>query len=94
MHASIVYLHVLGAFIFVSAHGASMVTAFRLRSQTDRGRVAELLELSGLSIGLMYIGLVLLLGGGIVAGRRWRHRPGGHPVADGLQAVLRRGSPG
>ena len=68
MHAWIVYLHVLGAFIFVSAHGASMVTAFRLRSQTDQARIAELLELSGLSIGLMYVGLLLLLGGGVVAG--------------------------
>jgi hypothetical protein len=68
MYAFVVLLHVLGAFAFVGAHGVSMVTAFRLRGEHDRVRQASLLELSGLSVGLMYIGLALLLVAGIVAG--------------------------
>jgi uncharacterized membrane protein len=39
-------LHILGAFLFVGAHGVSMLVAFRLRGQTDRARLASLLDLS------------------------------------------------
>lgn len=68
MYALVVVLHVLGAFAFVMAHGVSMLVAFRLRGERDRGRQATLLELSGQSVGIMYIGLALLLVAGIVAG--------------------------
>jgi MFS family permease len=64
----VVYLHVLGAFLFFIAHGTSMMAAFRLRAGVDRARASELLELSGQSIGLMYIGLLVLLAAGILAG--------------------------
>jgi hypothetical protein len=68
MYEIVVFLHVLGAFAFVLAHGVSMITSFRLRSERDPTRQAALLELSGTGIGLMYIGLGLLLLAGIVAG--------------------------
>jgi hypothetical protein len=68
MYAWIVLLHIVGAFIFVMAHGASVVVALRLRGVRDRGQQAALLEVSGISIGAMYIGLALLLIGGIWAG--------------------------
>ena len=68
MYALVVLLHVLGAFAFVMAHGVSMLVAFRLRGERDRARQATLLELSGQSVGIMYIGLALLLVAGIVAG--------------------------
>lgn len=68
MYQSIVYLHVLGAFAFVLAHGTSMFVAFRLRSRRDPAQIADLLELSGIATGLMYIGLGFLLIGGIWAG--------------------------
>jgi hypothetical protein len=61
-------LHVAGAFAFVLAHGASAYAAIRIRSEREPSRVAALLDLSGSSIGLMYISLVLLLAGGIAAG--------------------------
>jgi hypothetical protein len=64
----IVLLHVLGAFGFVFAHGASGLAAFRIRSERDPARVAALLDLSGNSLGLMYISLLILLIGGITAG--------------------------
>jgi cadmium resistance protein CadD (predicted permease) len=68
MHTWIVVAHVLGAFIFIAAHGASMFASFRLRAVTDRGRVLELLDLSSMSLGIMYVGLVILLVAGIAAG--------------------------
>jgi hypothetical protein len=68
MYPWIVFLHVLGAFAFVAAHGVSMVAAFQLRGERDRSRQAALLQLSGTGIGVMYVGLLLLLVAGIVAG--------------------------
>ena len=64
----IVLLHVLGAFGFVFAHGASAFAAFRIRSERDPARVAALLDMSGTSLGLMYVSLLILLIGGIAAG--------------------------
>jgi len=64
----IVLLHVLGAFGFVFAHGASGFAAFRIRSERDPARVAALLDMSGTSLGLMYVSLLILLIGGITAG--------------------------
>ncbi len=64
----IVLLHVLGAFGFVLAHGASAFAAIRIRSERDPARVAALLDMSATSIGLMYISLLILLIGGIAAG--------------------------
>jgi hypothetical protein len=68
MYGIVVLFHVLGAFAFVMAHGVSMVAAFRLRGERDPARQAQLLELSGDSVGLMYIGLAVLLVAGILAG--------------------------
>ena len=68
MYQWIVILHVLGAFAFVAAHGVSMVAVFQLRGERDRARQAALLEVSGTGIGLMYIGLLVLLAAGILAG--------------------------
>jgi hypothetical protein len=68
MYATVVFLHVLGAFAFVLAHGVSMHVSFRLRGERDRARQAQLLELSGQGVGLMYIGLGVLLVAGIAAG--------------------------
>jgi hypothetical protein len=73
MYPWIVLLHVVGAFMFVAAHGASMVIAIRLRTTPERTRQAALLEISGISIGIMYIGLALLLVGGIWAGFAGEH---------------------
>jgi uncharacterized membrane protein len=63
-----VYLHVLGAFLFAFAHGTSMVAAFRIRETRDLAQVRTLLDLSQVATGVMYVGLLLLLIGGIVAG--------------------------
>ena len=68
MYGLVVLLHVLGAFLFVLAHGASMLVSFRLRSERDPVRQAALFELSSTGINLMYVGLAILLLAGIAAG--------------------------
>jgi hypothetical protein len=68
MYPWIVYAHVLGAFVFIAAHGTSMLVAFRLRSTRDRQAAADLLALSASSLGGVYIGLLVLLVAGIAAG--------------------------
>ena len=68
MYSYIVLLHVVGAFVFALAHGVSVAVGLRLRGARSREQVAELLTLSSLAIGGFYIGLVLLLIGGVWAG--------------------------
>ena len=68
MYPYIVLLHVIGAFVFALSHGVSVAVGLRLRGVQSRERVAALLELSGLAIGGLYVGLLLLLIGGIWAG--------------------------
>ena len=68
MYGFVVLLHVLGAFTFVAAHGVSMVAAVRLRGERDRVRQVALLDVSAAGVGVMYVGLLVLLAAGIVAG--------------------------
>jgi predicted integral membrane protein DUF2269 len=64
----IVILHVFAAFTFVLAHGASAMTAFRIRAERDPKRIEALLDLSASSLGLTYGALIVLLLAGIAAG--------------------------
>ena len=64
----IVFLHVLGAFMFAAGHGVSMFVVFQARREQDRGKLAALLDLSGWSLGVAGIGLLLVLAFGILAG--------------------------
>jgi hypothetical protein len=68
MYDYIVLLHVLGAFIFALAHGVSVAVSLRLRAVRSREQVAALLDLSQLAVGGLYVGLLLLLIGGVWAG--------------------------
>jgi hypothetical protein len=68
MYAYIVLLHVIGAFVFALAHGVSVAVGLRLRGVRSREQVAALLDLSGMAIGGLYVGLLLLLVGGVWAG--------------------------
>ena len=64
----IVFLHVLGAFMFVAGHGVSMFAVFAVRKERDRSRLGALLDLSGWSLAVAGIGLLILLISGIAAG--------------------------
>jgi len=68
MHRWWVFLHIAGAFGFLMAHGVSTYAVLRLRKERDPVRVAQLLEMSSSSIGVMWNAIGLLLLGGIVAG--------------------------
>jgi hypothetical protein len=64
----IVLVHVLGAFGFAIGHGVSVHTSFKLRGERDRARVEALLDLSQMSLWLLYGSLLVLLAAGIAAG--------------------------
>jgi len=54
--------------MFVAGHGVSMFVVFRVRRERDRGKLAALLDLSGWSLVVAGIGLLVLLISGILAG--------------------------
>ena len=62
-----VLLHIAGLVIFVACHGVSMFVAFRIRTQREPRAIAAGLEASSAAIGPMYIGLLLLIVGGLGA---------------------------
>jgi hypothetical protein len=56
-------LHLVGVFAFLLSHGVSVTVAFRIRKERDRVKIRDLISLSGSSVRLMYVSLVLLLAG-------------------------------
>ena len=68
MYQWVVFLHILAAFGFALAHGASVAVLLKLRTERDRERIRTLLELSGASMRGFYGSILVLLGAGIVAG--------------------------
>jgi uncharacterized membrane protein len=64
----LVLLHVVGAFVFVGSHGVAIFMTVRISRERDRSRIAALLDLSSASMAALYVGLLLLLVGGISAG--------------------------
>jgi plastocyanin len=68
VHRWWVFLHVIGVFGFLMAHGVSAYASLRLRSERDPARVSHLLELSASSVSWMWNSIGVLLLGGIVAG--------------------------
>ena len=64
----VVLLHIGGAVTFAISHGVAVWMAVQLPKERDRNRIAALLDLSSASLGGLYVGLLLLLIGGIWAG--------------------------
>lgn len=62
------FIHVLAALALVLAHGASAAVAFKLRSERDRARIGSLVDLSGASLSLFYLALLMVLVAGILTG--------------------------
>ena len=63
-----VLLHIIGLVVFAICHGVSMFVAFRVRSNRgNRGAVAAAMEASSASITPMYLGMLLLIVGGLGA---------------------------
>jgi len=68
MYRWLVFVHVLGVFLFLMAHGISAGVAFGVYKERQLDRLRALLELSTASYGIMYGGLLLLLIMGIITG--------------------------
>jgi hypothetical protein len=62
-----VFAHLAGLVLFAISHGASAFMSFRLRGARDRQTIEALLEVGSMSLGPMYIGLALLIVGGLGA---------------------------
>lgn len=60
-----VVAHLVGLVLFAICHGASAFMAFRLRNERDPVVVDSLLKVGQLSVGPMYVGLLLLIVGGL-----------------------------
>jgi hypothetical protein len=64
----IVFVHVVGVFLFVAGHGVSIAVAYRIRPERDPARLLAYLDLSAWSLNVAGIGLLVLLVAGILAG--------------------------
>lgn len=73
MYQWFVFIHLVGVFGFLLAHGVSAAVSLRLRTERDPAKIAALLDVSSRSIGPMWLSIGVLLVGGIVAGflGRW-----------------------
>jgi hypothetical protein len=73
MYLWLVFLHVLGVFGFLMAHGVSASIAFALRRERNLERVRALLNLSSSSLGVLHGSIGVLFLTGIIAGfiGRW-----------------------
>lgn len=61
------FLHVLGAFGFVAAHGATATVTFKVRGERDPERIRTMLDLSRATRHLMYGSFLVLVSAGIAA---------------------------
>ena len=68
MYKWFVFLHVLGVFGFLMAHGVSISVAFALRRERNFERVQTLLNLSASSIEVMLGSLAVLILSGVITG--------------------------
>ena len=64
----IVFGHIVGAFLFAMSHGVAAWASVQLDKEHDPIRIRALLELMGQSLTGVYVGLLILLVGGIWAG--------------------------
>jgi hypothetical protein len=62
-----VVVHLVGLVLFAISHGASAFMSFRLRAERDPAVVDGLLKVGQMAVGPMYIGLLLLIVGGLGA---------------------------
>ena len=68
MYPWIVFLHVISVLGFVMSHGVSAGIIFALRREQNIDKIRLLLQISGRSLVIMQISLLLLLVTGIFAG--------------------------
>lgn len=62
-----VLVHLVGLVLFATSHGVSAFIAFRVREERDPKAIVSLLETSRGAVSPMYVGLLLLIVGGLGA---------------------------
>jgi len=62
------YIHVIGGFMFLLGHGASVFVAFQLKKTKDLERMKVLMDVSASGWPVMMLSLLILLIAGIVSG--------------------------
>jgi hypothetical protein len=67
-HGWIVFIHIVGVFGFLLAHGVSAAVMLRLRSERDPAAVRTLVDFSRRSMLVMSVGALVWLVSGILAG--------------------------
>ncbi len=67
MYLWFVFAHLVGLVLFLVPHGVSMYAVFRVRELRDRAGIAALLELSAQGSQSSYLGLIVLVIGGLAA---------------------------
>jgi uncharacterized membrane protein len=67
-HAYVKYIHIVGVFLFLLAHGVSAAVVLRLRRERDPAAVRTLVDLSARAIGVMGLGAAVWLFSGILLG--------------------------
>jgi hypothetical protein len=76
MYTWLVFLHVLGVFGFLIAHGVSASVFFAIKNERNMERICTLLQLSSGSARVMIISLLTLLASGVIngfLGHWWRY---------------------
>src|SRR5262245_13571518 len=67
MYQWLVFLHLVGLVLFLLPHGVSMFVSFAIRRDPRRDTVRMLLGISNQATRAMYLGLLLLIVGGLGA---------------------------
>ena len=67
MYDFLVFVHLVGVFGFLGAHGVSAGVSMRLRKERDPGRLRTMLDLSRSSLLVANVSFLVLIGGGIAA---------------------------
>lgn len=68
MYGWVVFLHVIGVFGFLMAHGVSAGVSFRLRKERNREHIRLLLDLSASTAAVFGVSFLLLFITGIIGG--------------------------
>jgi cytochrome bd-type quinol oxidase subunit 2 len=64
----VLFLHIASVFVFLAAHGVSIVVLYRIRGERDRRRILDLITLSGETTIPMYVALAAIVVTGVLAG--------------------------
>ena len=63
----VLYAHIASAFVFLAAHGVSMIVMYRIRGERDRAKILTLITLSGATTLPMYVALGAIVISGVLA---------------------------